>query len=55
MLEGAMEPKTIAARAAKLGFPSTATKNTIRVVTTRKEPADQTGTRETIMIVARRP
>jgi hypothetical protein len=30
-------------------------KNTIRVVTTRKGPADETGARETITIVARRP
>ena len=30
------------------------TKNTIRVVTTRKGPADETGARETMTIVARR-
>jgi hypothetical protein len=30
-------------------------KNTIRVVTTRKGPADETGARETMTIVARRP
>ena len=29
--------------------------NTIRVVTTRKGPADETGARETMTIVARRP
>ena len=30
-------------------------KNTVRVVTTRKRPADETGARETMTIVARRP
>jgi hypothetical protein len=30
-------------------------KNTIRVVTTRKGPADETGTRATMTIVSRRP
>jgi hypothetical protein len=30
-------------------------KNTIRIVTTRKGPADETGARETMTIVARRP